>query len=101
MKWNYTCNRFKHVRELINQDIEICRQCMLIMAELEGCCDELTPNGKEDWIFYDNFRDLKSEIHEEIELMDDTDYESCENTVNSYLQEFYDVCDSAKVWLEI
>ena len=101
MKWRYTCERCKDVRKFFSLAIDTRRQCMLIMAELEGCCDELTPNGKEDWIFYDNFIDLKSEIHEEIELMDDTDYESCENTVNSYLQEFYDVCDSAKVWLEI
>lgn len=31
MKWRYTCERFKDVRKLLNQDIETCRQCRLIM----------------------------------------------------------------------
>lgn len=101
MKWRYTCERFKDVRKLLNQDIETCRQCRLIMYELESCCDEITTDGKKDWIFYDEFRDFKSEIHDEIEYMDDTDYISCEGIVNSYLQEFYDLCDSARVWLDI
>ena len=101
MKWNYICKGFKTVREMINQDIETCKQCMLIMSELEGCCDEIAPDNKKDWIFSNEFRDLKSEIHDEIEYMDETDYVSCEGILNSYLQEFYDLCDSAKVWLDI
>lgn len=101
MKWNYTCNRFKNVRELINEEIETPRQCMLIMTELESCCDELTPDNRSEWIYYDEFRDLKSIIHEEIELMDEYDYESCERTLNNYLEEFYNICDEARVWLEL
>ena len=86
---------------MINENITTTNHCMRIMYALESCCDELTPNGHEDWIFYDNFRDLKSEIHEEVELMDEDDYESCEETVNYYLSEMYDLCDVAKVWLGI
>lgn len=96
-KWEITCYKFKKVRELINQNIETPKQCILIMNEIESCCDELTPNNKFDWVFYDEFRDLKSEIHEEIELMDEDDYYSCKNTVNNYLSEFYDLCDYANV----
>lgn len=101
MKWDYTCKRFKTVREMLDQDEATCKQCMLIMSELESCCDELASNDRTDWIFYDEFRDLKSEIHDEIEVMDDTDYISCKCILNSYLQEFYDLCDIAKVWLEV
>lgn len=101
MKWNYTCNRFKRVRELINEEIEIPKQCMLIMTELESCCDELTPDNRSEWIYYDEFRDLKSIIHEELELMDEDDYESCEMTVNDFLENFYNLCDEAKVWLRL
>lgn len=101
MKWKYTCNSFKTVREMIEQDIETPSHCIKIMYKLEHCCDEMTPDSKQNWEFYDAFRDLKAEIHEEVELMEDTDYESCEQTVNNYLQEFYDLCDSARVWLEI
>lgn len=99
MKWDYTCNRFKRVRELINEKKETPRQCMLIMTELESCCDEITPDNRSEWIYYDEFRDFKSMIYEEIELMDEDDYESCEITVNGFLEDFYDLCDEARVWL--
>lgn len=100
-KWNKTCNSFKKVREMINNSDETPACCMAIMYAMESCCDELTPNEEENWEFYDDFRDLKAEIHDEVECMDDGDYESCEETVNSYLDELYDLCDSAKVWLGI
>lgn len=99
MKWDFTCNRFKGVRELITQNINTPKQCMLIMSELESCCDELTPDNRTNWIWYDEFRDLKTEIHEEIELIDEDDYEDCEMITNSLLQEFYNLCDEARVWL--
>ena len=99
MKWDYTCHRFKRVRKLIDEEIETPKQCMLIMAELESCCDELTSDNRSEWIYYDVFRDLKSMIYEEIELMDEDDYESCEITVNDFLEDFYDLCDEARVWL--
>lgn len=72
---------------------------MLIMTELESCCDEITPDNRSEWIYYDEFRDMKSEIHKEIELMDEDDYESCEMTVNDFLENFYNLCDEARVWL--
>ena len=99
MRWEFTCNRFKRVRELINEKKETPRQCMLIMTELESCCDEITPDNRSEWIYYDEFRDFKSMIYEEIKLMDEDDYESCEITVNDFLEDFYDLCDEARVWL--
>lgn len=99
-RWNIICYSFKRVREMIEDCIDV-NDCMQIMYELEGCCDELTPDNEIDWDFYDAFRDLKSEIHDEIEMMEDDDYESCGRTVDYYLNEFYDLCDNARVWLEI
>lgn len=100
-KWDFNCNCFKEVRKLIDEDIRTVSQCFKIMDVLECCCDELTPDNKSEWIYYDAFIDMKSEIHDEIEYMDETDYESCEDTVNYFLGEFYDLCDSANVWLTI
>lgn len=100
-KWNKTCNSFKEIRNMIDEDIKTTSQCMKIMYAMESCCDEMTPDYEEEWYFYDDFRDLKSEIHEEVELMDENDYESCESTVNCYLNELYNLCDSAGVWLGI
>ena len=33
--------------------------------------------------------------------MDENDYEYCEQIVNRYLDDLYDLCDSARVWLGI
>ncbi len=98
-RWNKTCKSFKKVREMIMDDEKTTELCMKIMHTMESCCDELTPDDETNWDFYDDFRDLKWEIHEEIECMDETDYESCERTVDYYLGELYDLCDSAGVWL--
>lgn len=98
-RWNKSCHSFKRVRDMIGEGIETTSHCMQIMYAMENCCDELTPNDEADWNFYDDFRDLKAEIHDEVEFMDEDDYESCENTVNYYLGELYDLCDTAGVWL--
>ena len=97
-KWKVDIsNEFDKVRKMLC-DAETGKDC--IMYELERCCDVLTPDSKADWIWYNSFRDLKSEIHEEVEYMDD-DFELCEDIVNAWLNEFYDLCDNAKVWLGI
>ena len=100
-RWKKTCHSFKNVRKMLQENIETTEHCMKIMYAMESCCDELTPDHEADWNFYDDFRDLKSEIHEEVELMDEDDYESCEYVVNSYLNELYNLCDIAGVWLGI
>lgn len=100
-KWDFVCDKFKQIREMIDEDIETTQQCIDIMTHLECCCDELTPDNRADWYWYDDFRDMKSEIHEEIEYMGEDDYESCERTVNNFLEEFYDLCDEANVFLAL
>lgn len=99
-RWHKTCHSFKNVRNMIEEDTQTASHCMRIMYAMEICCDELTPEDKTDWEFYDEFKELKSEIHDQVELMDEDDYKSCENTVNYYLGELYDLCDCAGVWLE-
>lgn len=102
MKWEKSIvERFSKVRKMINEGIETPDYCMEIMYAIESCCDELTPDSENEWIFYDDFRDLKAEIHEEVEYMDEEDYETCMETVNYYLSKFYDLCDIARVWLGI
>lgn len=100
MRWRKTCKTFKKTRDLINNEGTV-NNCMQIMYAIEACCDELAPDSDSEWVFYDSYRDLKSEIHDEVEYMDEDDYESCENTVNYYLKEFYDLCDAARVWLDM
>lgn len=101
MKWKYRCFTFSKVRQLINEDAETVKQCMKILYVLESCCSELTPDIKQDWEHYDDFRDLASEIHETIEELDEDDYDEAEYIVNNLLDEFYDLCDYAGVWLSL
>lgn len=98
MKWKRTCHRFAEVRDLIDTDDLSLANCLHIMYALEACCDELTPDYDEEWDYYEDFRDLKSEIHTEAELLDVCD---CQYVVNNYLEEFYNLCDSASVWLTL
>lgn len=100
-KWNKVCRSFSKVRNLINEDIKTTEQGIKVMYAMENCCDELTSNDNTEWVFYEDFRDLKSEIHDEVESMDEQDYEACEDTVNYYLGELYDLCDTAGVWLTL
>ena len=100
-KWNKTCNSFAKVRAMLEDDIETTSHCMKIMYAIEACCDELTPDNVKDWLFYDNFRDLKANIHDEVECMDEYDYDSCEEIVNNWLNELYDLCDASRVWLSM
>ena len=100
-KWFKKCDAFMYVRDLIDETVETPRQCMKILNVLEICCDELTPNEAEDWEFYEDFRDMKFEIHETIEELDEDDYGNCKFIVNNLLTDFYDLCDVARVWLPL
>lgn len=97
--WDKTCYSFKDVRDMIKQDIKTQIHCVMIMFAMVKCCDELTPNDAKDWTFYDNFIELKAEICDEVEYMEDYNYEECEKIVNMWLEELYNLCDYARVWL--
>lgn len=100
-RWDKKCRGFSWVREMIEADIETTEHCMKILSRLEQCCDELTPDSAQDWDWYDEFRDLKTEIHEEIGFMEGESYEDAVETVDGCLHDFYDLCDAARVWLGI
>lgn len=89
-KWNLTCNKFKEVRELINNDGDY-REILRKLHEI--CADYCFKN----WIFADDFEDLGMEIWEVVDSEDEVDME----TVDYYLSEFYDLCDNARVWLAL
>ena len=101
-KWCKACYLFKEVRSMLNDSVETVDCCVKIMSAIADCCEQIIDN-ETDWDFYEDFADLKAEIHDEMEsiIEDETDYEDCENSINYYLGEFYDLCDIARVWLAI
>ena len=88
-KWNKTCNEFKEVREMISND----GSNRDILDRLVKICAKYS---KQDWGFAEDFSDLGSEIYYAL-----TQYEDDDDSVNYYLDEFYDLCDNAGVWLGI
>ena len=100
-RWEKTCRHFKQVREAIQEQAETVDQCIEILRLMESCCQEISPDHESDWDFFEEFRDLKSEIHEQIEMLDGEDYDACEDAVDFYLNELYDLCDNANVWLDL
>ena len=57
--------------------------------EIIGIC---TKYANEDWDFAQDFQDLADDIF---------DIEENEDEIDWALGEFYDLCDSARVWLDI
>lgn len=88
-RWDYTCREFKAVRDILESDtpdtMEIIRKLIEICAKYE----------EKKWDFADDY----AELREELEAVADDDLDDDE--VNYYLDEFYDLCDSAKVFLDI
>lgn len=88
--WNKTCNEFKEVREMISND----GSNRDILDRLVKICAKYS---EQDWWFSDDFDDLWMRIDC---ALDDGEYED-DDSVNYYLDEFYDLCDIAGVWLGI
>ena len=86
-KWNTTCIEFKQVRELIENDGDN-NEILSLLAKI---CRKLTTVDED---FEYDFEDLADEI--EIGI-DDSDLD--DEVVDYYLDEFYDLCDAARIWL--
>lgn len=91
-RWKYTLNSGSALREAIdNEDMEQVVKCLLL------CYKELYRNisaEDKEWRGYD--------IEDTIEILtlyaiDPDD----EDNINYYLEEFYDLCDELRAWVEV
>lgn len=83
--WLKKCTTFKEVRNAINEgNLEEIHKLLLII------CDTY---AKEKWEFAEDFERLRDDI-EPIDTEDEEEIDYC-------LHEFYDLCDNARVWLEV
>jgi hypothetical protein len=91
-KWEYTITSGKALREAIyNEDTEQVVKCLIhCYKELQS---KLTEEDKE-WKGYD--------IEDSIGVLTlYALYPDDEDNVNYYLEEFYDICDDVRAWIEI
>ena len=90
MRWNKTCKEFAKIRDYIDEE-----KSDEIIKGLLNICEKY---ANEDWDYAEDFERLKDDIDEDVdETIEDVDSE----TVDYWLSEFYDLCDAAKVWLEV
>lgn len=81
-RWDKVCTEFIEVRKAIdNEDGK---------AVLDGLKEICEKYSNEDWDFAQDFQNLNDDL-------DDAD----EDEVDYWLNEFYDLCDNARVWLEL
>lgn len=94
MNWKYTLKTGKVLREAIdNEDMEQVVKCLL------SCCIEL--NKKlygEDCITYGLELD---DIYIVLNCYEPSeDEEENEEAIDEYLEQFYDICDDVRAWIE-
>lgn len=112
MKWNVICYSFKETRKALEayDDFESVDNGSKILKSLLKNINEILRKLDEEW--NEPFIDLKKEIETEIgdigicdnndaAELDKCDLEEIEYIINLLLNDMYDLCDSARVWLHV
>lgn len=87
MNWNKTCKEFKTVRKAIDAE-----KTELIIKQLIAICEKY---AKMKWDFSEDYESLAEDLSElSIEELETED-------VDYWLGEFYDLCDNARVFLDL
>ena len=86
-KWKYTLCFGKNLREAIEaEDVKLVVRCLIV------CYHELFNKMSDDDKDY-----YESDIEDTIFNLENFDEDE---DVDSYLEEFYDICDDVRVWIE-
>ena len=104
--WEYSLeSEGKELRRLIGNQEKNMKNIVAIYNQIVTCLESLKKNleesDRENWEY-----DIKSMIDDLKcacpDLNDESlEYYEEEETLNSYLSDFYDLCDAARVWIEI
>ena len=87
MRWTKKCEEWKEVRQMIEEG-----DTSGIMKSMLEICKKY---AEQKWDFADDFERMVEDL--EVVVDDDIDDEE----VDYYLDDFYDLCDYAGVWLEV
>ena len=87
-RWDKRCVEFAKVREYIEAG-----ENDKILPALLDICKKYAED--EDWDFADDF----DRLAEDIEVVADDALD--DDDIDFYLNDFYDLCDAASVWLEL
>lgn len=94
MAWKFRCKEFKVVREEMDKDSP---DSLKIMKAIQGICEKY---AKAKWDYADDFKELGKGVRTDIEGDEDGDLVNGESA-DYWLNELYDLCDNARVWLEV
>lgn len=95
-KWNMVCEEFKEIREMMYNG----EKTLDVANALINICMKY---GNMSWDFAESFNDLSDDINNAIEdgEFDNEDEEDNYDNFNYYLNDFYDLCDIARIWLQL
>ena len=88
-KWIMKCIEFKRIREIINDENPDLKEIV------KGFINICSKYEKRKWDFADDFADMK----EELEALNNDNLDDEE--VDYYLGKFYDLCDVARIFLDL
>ena len=92
--WEYKLLEGKKLRSLINNESSSSE----IFNQIKVCCESMLRILNEDDLF--SFEDDIENIIAQVDyLVSEEDYG--ESAVNDLLEEFYDLCDNCRCWIEI
>lgn len=112
-KWNYTLKLGREIRQVINDDSNLENNCKLI-GLLRQAYHEIL---KHKDLFVDEDEDLDA-VEDAIYSLDGDEelleayqnddpkweeyvYDDEEDLINARLYDFYDICDSLRIWVEL
>lgn len=108
MAWNYRLEeQGKQLREFVDGDLTL-ENCAKTIDQLRVCCKNIMDQmGNEDKDYsYNDFEELYELMDGEADILRNNPSELFEigftggqELVNERLTEFYDLCDSARVWI--
>lgn len=90
-KWKYTLQWGKQLREAIEaEDAELTAKCLI-------CCYRELLNKLSD----EDKDDFEADITDAIEVLTVYHFDDEDEDIDSYLSDFYDLCDDIRAWVEI
>ena len=105
-KWKYEVKGLSvQLRELINESNSDYSDCVKILEKVVEIYEYIKTilSEKDKDIWEDSFDDMIDSIQDAIdyEISEDNNTEENEDIVNYYLGDFYDLCDTANIFLAV
>lgn len=101
-KWKYTLKNSKELRSVINEEnyLEVLKELIkaykqIVEIEIK---DDIIKTSEEEDTLNDYISDIQDYIDYELMDIENTNQEE---DINYFLDDFYDLCDSLNIWINL